>query len=763
MTLRAAPLPEAEPAAEWTLADLFSVLFRRRSWIPVAVAVCLSVAILWCVCATPRYRATAEIEIQKESHGGFGLDNTTSDNQSTAVSDAFDENLTLQTEIGILQSDSLALDVIRRVGLEGTPDYFAPRPSAFPWLHAWVQRVFFWRKPLEPLPVPLAGAPNRRYVALKIFAGHCTISPIAGTRLIAIRYSDPDPARAAAVVAAILQSLSDYGFQSRSTAAAQSASWLAAQLADLRKQTDALDDRAAALDRASGNLGDDDSHNVVLARLDQLNATLSAAESNRMVREAIWRAVQGGNSEAISGLAGNPAAGANTQNSFALLQSLRGQESAAEAELAESNRRYGENWPAVAEQRARLATLQKSIQDEVQRLGERARSDYEVSVQAEDAARTAFAQQRELASRLTGSAVALRLARQEAGESRELYSTLMGRLQEAGVLEGLHSGNFIVVSPPLAPPSNHPASPNPLLLSAVAVASGLCIGSAGAIVAELIDDSVHTPADLESLVDTPTFAALPAVAPAVRWYRRLLPAPYAPVENIELSAASDFALPSPHSALTEALHRLRINLLLSHSGRAPQVITFTAAGPEDFPKKLRKNPEALPDFAEEEYPGVGLGLAAVLAQHGSRVLYVDADLRSSPAVQLPEEPGLSDLLAGDHPTLSSDDTAMLSVIGPGSRPPCPAELIASPRMSGLLSQWREQFGFIVIHSSAATFVEALVLAQMSDAVLLTARAGETRRQQVVAAHQALSRQVPDHAVLGLILENVPRGGRNAQA
>lgn len=752
-----------DPPAEWTLPDLFAVLYRRRAWIITSLAACFALVVLYWACATPRYRATAVIEVQKESHGAFGLENTTTDKPSNAVSDSFDDNLTLQTEIGILESDSLALDVIHRAGLETTPDYFAPRPGAFAWLHGLVNKLLFWRKPVEPLSIPLADAPNRRYVALKIFSRRRKIAPVAGTRLIAVNYSDPDPSRAAAVATALVQALADYGFQSRSSAAAQSASWLAAQLSGLRQQTDALDDRAAALDRASGSYGDDDSHNVVLARLDELNTALSAAESNRIVREAIWRAVQSGDPEVISGLGGNPAVGANTQNSFALLQSLRAQEASAQAQLAESGKRYGENWPAVAEQRARLATIQRSLQDEVHRLGDRARSDYEVSLQAENSARAAFDQQKALASGLTGNTVALRLARQEADQSRSLYSTLLGRLQQTGVLEGLHSGNFAIVTPALVPPSDHPSSPNLPLLAALALAVGIVLGCTAAVARELTDTAIHTPADLEALLEAPVFAAIPAQQPARPWYRRILPQPQSATLALEAAAASDFAIPAPVSPFTEALHCLRASLLLSHSVHAPQVIAIVPAAPapNSTPQGIR------PDYTEEEKPSLALSLATVLAQHGAPVLYVDADLRSAPSAgSAPVEPGLSDLLAGVAATAfprSAEDASLLSVIPSGPRPPCPSELIASARMTTLLTGWRQEFSFVVLNSPAAAFADALVLAQMSDAVLITACAGHTKKDQLLPAFHALSRQVQKHATVGLVLEHATHGRPYARA
>jgi uncharacterized protein involved in exopolysaccharide biosynthesis len=751
--LAAHPMPGDLPV-EWTIVDLFAVFSRRRAWFLSPLALSFTLALLYWACATPHYRAAAVIEIQKDSHGAFGLDNAVSDKQSTAITDSFDDNLTLQTQIGILQSDAITLDTIRRTSLENTPDYFTPRPSPLAWTH----RLFFWRKPFEPLSIPLSKAPNRRYAALKIFARHCKIAPSAGTRLISIAYSDPDPVRAAAVVNSLVQSLSDYSFQARSSAVAQSAYWLSAQLAGLKQQTEALDARAADLDRVAGSYGDDDAHNVVLARLDSLNAALSAAQSDRIVREAIWRAIQSGDPELISSLAGNPAAGPNTQNSFSLLQSLRTQEAAAKIQIAESDNRYGENWPAVAEQRSRLEVLDESIQQEVHRLSDRAHSDYQIALQAENSARAAFDQQKDLASRLTGNAIALRLARQQADQSRSLYTSLLGRLQQTGVLQGLHSGNFAIVSPALVPPPDHPSSPSLPLLASIALAAGTFLGCASALTRDLTDKSIRTPADLEILLDAPVFAALPPYCAEQPWYRRILPSPSRSALTLQAAADGDLPIPPVETPFVEALHRLRASLLLSHSARAPQVITLTGCAAQNSQAQKRKS--------EDPSPPLALTLAAVLAQHGSSVLFVDADLRSAPQASANSDPGLSEMLSGEALlpfTQSIAGLPLLSVVHAGARPPCPSELIASSRMTSLLVAWRDEFDFIVIQSPAAVFSDALVLAQSSDAVLVTAHSGESKRDDVLPVWHALSRQIPDHAVLGVVLQDVSQGLAYAHA
>jgi Mrp family chromosome partitioning ATPase len=457
-------------------------------------------------------------------------------------------------------------------------------------------------------------------------------------------------------------------------------------------------------------------------------------------------------------LGGNPNAGPSTQNSFALLQSLRTQESAIKTQIAEAANRYGENWPAFAEQRAHLESVQDSIQQEVHRLGERAHSDYEVAFQSENAARDAFTQQKNLASQLTGNAVALRLARQEAAESRALYTSLLGRLQQTGILEGLHSGNFAVVSPALVPPSDNPTSPSLPLLVALAIGAGTILGCGAAVTREFTDAAIRTPADLEALIGAPVFAAVPDYYLAEPWYRRLLPLPNRSILDMQAGAGADFEIPTEQTPFVEALHRLRASLLLSHSDRAPQVITITDSCPQD------SSPGAAHTDAHQ--PSLALSLAAVLAQHESSVLYIDADLRSAPAACTATDPGLSEMLAdaGVLPfTQPIAGLPSLSVVHAGAHPPCPSELIASSRMQSLLATWRGEFSFIVIHSPAAIFADALVLAQLSDAVLVSAQAGETTRDEILPAFNALSRQVPDHAVLGLVLEHANSGPRYAHA
>src|SRR3984885_3993128 len=288
---------------ELTLGALAAVFKRRRAIFLYVLAGFLAAVTLYCLLATRRYQATGQVQIQKDSAGAFGLESSVMGDAADSASDALDYNITLQTEANILNSDSLSLQVIKDLHLETTDDFYPPAKTGHSLgLFSW---LFFWKKPVEPMTVPLDRAPNRRYVVLKIFASHLKVEPVTGTRLIDVSYSSPDPQLAADVVNHLIGALMDYTFQARFTATAQASNWLTTQLDDLRKQTQSLQAKAITLQRDTGMFGDDESHNVVLARLENLNEALAAAESNRILKEAVYRVASSGDPELISGLSGN--------------------------------------------------------------------------------------------------------------------------------------------------------------------------------------------------------------------------------------------------------------------------------------------------------------------------------------------------------------------------------------------------------------------------------------------------------------------------
>lgn len=727
---------------EWTLVDLLIVLRRRRGWLITALTVSLTLATAYWLIATPRFQATGEIEVQKESPAAFGLESSVTGDVAASATDTLDYSMTLETEARILQSHTLALKVIKDLKLETTHDYFPlKRPGLR--LPEW---IFFWKKPTEPLVINLDDAPNRRYIALKVFESRLKVIPETGTRLIEVSYSDPDPEIASAVVNHLLQALTDYTYQARFHATAQASAWLADQLTGLRRQTKMLQDKANQLQRDTGIYGEDASHNIVLTRLDALNERVTAAESNRLLAEAIDHISQSGDPELISALAGNSGAGTSPalNNSLSLIQTLRGREAAVRAEIAESDARYGAAHPRVAELQSELEGVQRSIHDEVIRLGERTQADLEVAQAAENSARDAFDKQKAVADGISGKTVAYQLARQEAEGSRGVYEGLLARLTAAGVLEGLRSTNLTVVNPGRVPPTHRPKSPNLPLCYAAAMMGGLFLGCAGAIASDLSDHTVRSLDGLERRLGSQLLGVLPQFQRGKGWWH-LLPSK----GGMQAGKCDPLFLPrdGSHAAtlnapFLESLRALRTSLLLLRTGRRSQVVLVTSSVEGEGKSKIAVN------------------LAGMLAQLGARVLLVDADLRR-PSVHhefhLQSLGGLGAALLGaaDPEVLVYDPLKGLSVLCGKEPTRMPSELLASQRMADLLGRWRNEYDFVLLDSPPVLpATDALVLSQLSDVTLLIARHGFTPRQAIHRTFAMLRDQIPETCVIRVVVNGV---------
>jgi capsular exopolysaccharide synthesis family protein len=714
-------------------------LRRRWRWIAGVCVACVAIVTLYWMVASPRYEATGEVEIQKQQSSPLGL--TAGGSGANAGStDALDYDVTLQTQVDILKSDTLALKVIEQLGLEKTKAFFGGKPSLFR------RGLAFWRRPLEPLSVPLEDAPDRRYAALKIFHKNLQVYPVSGTRLIRISYVDGNPERAAAVVNALIQALMGYGFEARYEATTQATGWLSGQLTDLKKQTEALQARAVALQRATGMFGDDEQNNIMLSRLEALNKTLAADEANRILKGAIYQTAESSDPEMISDLSGNAADSTGVQNSLELIQNLRTNEAVVNAKIAEDSKRYGPQFPEMAELESERASLGKSIAKEVKRLGERAHTDYLIAERAEAGARADFERQKQLVNELNSKAVQYSLVKQEADDSRNLYESLLGKLKEAGVLAGLDSTNLQVVNPARVPPVDHPKSPSFPKDEGIGLAGGLVLGFGAALFAEMTDERLHGRTETEELLGQRVLAVIPEVGErrkfwAPNWMRGWQMARGR--EGIALTAR--VAMPvETRARLNEPFRLLRTAMQGRGSERKAQVILVTSP------------------VGGEGKSTVAAQLARAFAWQKARVLLVEADFRSADAAgDAAETHGLSGELqgeksAGKGKAVRRDATLPNLVVLPrGAAPEFPAELLGAERMRELVEAWRREYDYVVMDGPAYLPVaDAAVLAQQSDVALLVLRERQTLRGDAEQCMDMLRRQLPEGAEPGVVLNGV---------
>src|ERR1700676_34901 len=150
---------ENSSADDVTIEDV-RMFFKAYGKIVLGSVLCfLLLATLYCLVATRRYGAVEDLEIQKSEVSALdAMGNPSQGSGAASASDALDFAVTQPTQVSILESDTLALQVIKELDLEPTHDFFSQKPSGASPL-AW---LFPWVHPLEPLSVPIDAAPNRR-------------------------------------------------------------------------------------------------------------------------------------------------------------------------------------------------------------------------------------------------------------------------------------------------------------------------------------------------------------------------------------------------------------------------------------------------------------------------------------------------------------------------------------------------------------------------------------------------------------------------
>lgn len=680
---------------------------RRRRVVGSALAASLLLAILLCILVTRKYQAAGIIQLQKSGYDSLGLDSAIG-GSSGGASDALSLNIDIQTQSSILQSETLALRVIEQLNLESDKDF---RPRFYPI--SWALSLITPSGASDTPGASLEESPNRSQRLIAIFAKNLRVKSIAGTRLIEVDYSNSNPKVAASVVNALIEQLIEFTFQVRFKATNQASKWLEAQLGDLRDQSEQLQARLVSMQKNTGLYGaggvDPQGKPVIyspaLDRLQQATASLSQAEGNRILKGAVNEMARTRDADLISQLSGPM--GASSQgvaSSLGLIQALRAQEAGALAQEKQDSLRYGPLFPKLIEERASLGRIQKSIEDETARVASRAENDYRISEQQEAGLRVIYQQDRAAAAKLNDTSIEYTILQREADQSQQLYQSLLSRLKEAGVLEGLHSSNLTVVT--RARPPSKPNSPNVPLYLMAGLIFGLLGGLGAAFGYDSVDNRIHGADEIEAM-ELPLLGLLP------RFDHGGLE------EEMPMLAAS-------HSPYAEAMRRLRSTLLLSRSGVPPKVFLVTSAG------------------LGEGKSTVATNLAVAFAQTGQRVLLVETDMRRPvlrSRLTLPVDTGLSQLLSDsgaiDAPA-ALPGVSTLFVVAAGPVPPYPADLLGSARFGELVAAWREEYGILILDSPPLLPVaDAQLAGKYADATLLVARSGVTTRTSLQRAYNIL--------------------------
>lgn len=202
---------------------------------------------------------------------------------------------------------------------------------------------------------------------------------------------------------------------------------------------------------------------------------------------------------------------------------------------------------------------------------------------------------------------------------------------------------------------------------------------------------------------------------------------------------------NPRSPRSESFRSLRTNLQFVNINSNPRSFVVTSSVPGEGKTTVSAN------------------LAVSLAQAGSSVLLIDADMRK-PAVAkvmgVDGVLGLSNLLVGMvelEDVIHRWGNIELFVLPAGRIPPNPSELLSSQEMSELVDRLIAHFDYVIVDSPPVLAVtDATIISRLVGGTLLVTAVGAVRIADISASLSAL-RGIAKR-LSGIVLTHVPTKG-----
>src|SRR4029077_3585827 len=144
----------------------------------------------------------------------------------------------------ILQSDLLALQVVKELGLDRRPEV-GGRTAALP-------------SSLDLEPDPLQADSGRTSALLSSFRGSLRVTLATNTHIVEVHYRSPDKDLAATVVNTLMDTYKDNNFKSRFDSTMQASDWVKKQLVDLEMKVETSQEKLVRYQKEHEILGIDE-------------------------------------------------------------------------------------------------------------------------------------------------------------------------------------------------------------------------------------------------------------------------------------------------------------------------------------------------------------------------------------------------------------------------------------------------------------------------------------------------------------------------
>ncbi len=577
-------------------------LRRQYSVILFATALAVTVSAIYLKVTPPTY--TGQVKVL------FGNPKAQFVQQQSVLAEAPIDLAQLETQLQILKSNAIAVAVINQLKLADDPDFRSPRPflgSFWRGLRGW----FATQPPVQNQQSDQQEAPSDGLVAE--FEDRLSAIRIGYSNVIEISFNSSRPERAAEIANAVANAYITDQLNAKFDANRSATTWLQDRLRELGQQA-LTAERAVNVFKSQNNIVSSGGKPIDEQQVTDLNGRLVAARaqtsdaSARLARlEAILR-TNPANSSAIGSL---DASGSEALNN-PIIVSLRQQYLDLARRESDWSARYGRDHLAVVNLRTRMRDIRTSMLDEVRRLGETSRNDFELAKQRQLEIEKQLAQAVSQ-SRTTNSAeLTMRELETSAKGYRSLYESFLQRYMGSVQQESFPISDARIISP--ASPPQGKSKPKSRLILALGILGGLALGGALAFLRDIMDRVFRTSAQVESTLQLPCLALVPLLKdtqqdkPVGRTARASSDSGQKAVSK--RSGVYWAATAMPLSRFAESIRSIKLAIDLNPTKTSNKIVGITSALPN------------------EGKSTIAASLAQLIGHAGKKVIVVDCDLRN---------------------------------------------------------------------------------------------------------------------------------------
>jgi succinoglycan biosynthesis transport protein ExoP len=684
----------------------------RRQWPLIAMAVGGSLALVFVYLAMAKPMYTASARIMMDTRQTQVLD------KDSGTNNALIDTGFVDSQVEIINSDDLILSVVRKLQLAQDPEFNGSRPGLMAVVLGKALSLFESGQPPSQDRI--------EHAAVEAIQRNLRVERVLSTYVLSLSYRSESPDKAVKITNAVADAYIVGALEAKYQSTRRATEWLQQRSAELQAQATASD-RAVQTFKSEHNIVGTSRGLMSEQQLSDLNTQLVQARAATAEAKARLDRIQAISDKDLA----QPTVTDALNNT--VINRLRAQYLDLAGQYADWSSRYGKTHLAVVTIANKMEELRKSIADEVRRIGDAYRSDYEIAKSREASLEHNVKELVAQAGHTGQAEVKLRDLESAADTYRNLYNNFLEKLQNATQNQSFPISEARLISTATRP--DQKSSPRTMLAIVGGLVGGLCLGFGAAFSRELLSDVLRTPGEVEEELGVKCLGVLPDICPAAPAQKRRALLPFGRTARNSAAGLSRYVIDHPFSRFAETLRNIKVSIDVARLTREVKVIGIVSSLPKEGKTTVAAN------------------FAQLIALTGHRTLLIDGDLHTrsltrelAPNARTGLVEALNDPRSFGYNVQRNEETGLdflPSIVV--SRLVNSADIIASKAMANLLAVLREHYEYIVVDLAPVMPVaDSKAVSLLIDAMVYVIEWGETTRsalQESVSGSEVLQKKL----------------------